>query len=312
MDIEGLLKYFETHKGCMRRSVTDMARRTHSSVEAIMEVKRILKANKFAEKFKNAKLPKILVFDIETAPMKAYVWKVWKENISIDQTISDWFVICWSAKWLYSADVLSGCLTPEEALREDDSRIVKDLWQLFDEADMVVAHNGRKFDVPKMNSRFIIHSLNPPKPYYIIDTLQVAQKQFGFASNKSDALAVYFGYDRKLDTNFTLWSKCLEGDKESLDYMLEYNKQDVVLLEEVYLRLRPWIKNHPNVGNYLNVDYNVCSACGSEDMSLMEDKYYYTSVNKYHLYRCNCCGAISRGRKRVVNTSVNTVSTMRN
>jgi hypothetical protein len=27
---------------------------------------------------------KILLLDIETAPMKAYVWKRWKENISLD------------------------------------------------------------------------------------------------------------------------------------------------------------------------------------------------------------------------------------
>ena len=310
MEIEDLLKYFQTHKGYLKRSVSQIANRTHSRISDVIEAKRILRANKHEEDFKRAKLPKILIFDIETAPMKAYVWRVWKENISIDQTISDWFVICWSAKWLYSADMMSGCVTPEEAVSEDDSRIVKDLWKLFDEADMVVAHNGRKFDVPKMNSRFLVNGLNPPKPYYIIDTLQVAQKQFGFASNKLDALAVYFGYPRKLDTDFTLWSKCLEGDKESLDYMLEYNKQDVVLLEEVYLKLRPWIKNHPNVGNYLNMETNVCSTCGSDNVSLIEDKWYYTSVNKYHLYRCNCCGAISRGRKSV-NNSVNLVSTMR-
>ena len=90
----------------------------------------------------------------------------------------------------------------------------------------------------------------------------------------------------------------MEGDKEALNYMLKYNKKDVTILEEIYLKLRPWIKNHPNMGN-LAGDKEACASCGSSNISLIKGKYYYTNVSKYPLYRCKDCGAISRGRHSI-------------
>lgn len=235
---------------------------------------------------------KILIFDIETAPMKAYIWKLWKQNTHIDAVIDDWFVICWSAKWLNSDTVLGDCLTPSEAIAQDDKRIVTSLWKLFDQADIIVAHNGNKFDVPKMNSRFVINDLPPTTPYRTVDTCLIARKQFGFSSNKLDALATYFGFNHKLDTDFSLWQGCLEGDQKSLDYMLKYNKQDVVLLEQVYLKLRPWIKGHPNLNTMSKNPNLVCSNCGDANIQFIPRKYYYTQCRKYSLYKCNNCGTI--------------------
>lgn len=243
-------------------------------------------------------IPRILIFDIETAPIKAYVWKLWKNDVYLDQIISDWFCIAWSAKWLYSKNTMGNVLTPEEIRNEDDKRIMTNLWKLINDADIVVSHNGNKFDIPRINSRFIINGLQPTKPYFSVDTCRVAKRQFGFSSNKLDALATHFNIPHKLDTDFNLWKQCLEGDEKALKYMLKYNKKDVEILEEVYLKLRPWIKNHPNMGNLGSLD-NACANCGSEDITVMPDKYYYTSVGKYPLFRCNRCKAISRGRKSV-------------
>lgn len=240
-------------------------------------------------------IPKILIFDIETSPIKAYVWNLWKTDVHLDNIINEWFCIAWSAKWLYSNKVMGEVLTPEEILKEDDSRIMKALWEIINEADIVVAHNGNKFDIPRINTRFILNGLAPTRPYFSIDTCQIAKKQFGFSSNKLDALAGYFGIEHKLHTTFDLWKKCLSGDKKALQYMLKYNKKDVVILEEVYLKLRPWIKNHPNIGN-LSEEQNACASCGSDNINVIEGKYYYTNVGKYPLYRCADCGAVSRGR----------------
>lgn len=245
------------------------------------------------------RLPKILIFDTETAPMRAYVWRRWKENISLEQTISEWFMLAWSAKWLYSGEIMGDHLTGEEAKSENDSRLVKGLWELVNEADIVVAHNGRKADVPWMNSRFIVNNFTPPSPYFLIDTLDVVKKQFGFSSNKLDALAGYFGIPHKMDTTFDLWKRCMDGDEEALQYMSDYNKKDTAILELVYLKLRPWVKAHPNVGNYIESDVPVCSACGSEALEVLPGQYYYTSVCKYELYRCKECGAVVRGRQNL-------------
>lgn len=290
MSIDQLVVYFSTNKGALKRGNKSTAKRTHSKLEDV-----ILARKMFRQRMKIETFPKILVFDIETAPMKAYVWRMWKENISIDQLLDDYFIICWSAKWLYSTEVMGNCVTPKEALNEDDARVVKSLHALFDEADIIIAHNGLQFDVPRVTTRFLCNGLTPPSPYKIVDTLKVAKKQFGFSSNKLDFLAKKFDIPCKLDTDFELWKKCLEGDKDALAYMYEYNQHDVEILEEVYIKLLPWIKNHPNIGNYTE-DF-CCSNCGSEDLILVPDKYYYTSVNKYPVYKCEHCGAYTRGRK---------------
>ena len=269
-----------------------LAKRYNASPEDVVVAKNIARVGKHT--------PKVLIFDIETAPMKAYVWNLWKTDIHLEQILNEWFCIAWSAKWLYGEDIMGEVLTSQEVLREDDSRIITSLWKLINEADIVVAHNGNKFDIPRINSRFIINGLAPTKPYFSVDTCQVAKKQFGFSSNKLDALAGYFSIPHKLDTDFSLWKRCLEGDEEALQYMLKYNKMDVAILEEVYLKLRPWIKNHPNMGN-LEGKEMACANCGSSSVEFIPDKYYYTSVGKYPLFRCKKCGAVSRGRFSIAN-----------
>lgn len=311
MNVHELQKYFDLHPSALSMGAGLIGKRTHSHPELVREAKRLYRQNIRVSNSVKIKpgFPKILIFDIETAPIKAWVWNTWKENISLDKTISDYFIICWSAKWLYSDEVFGACCSPEEILEENDSRIVKLLWKAFDDADIIIAHNGNSFDIPRMNTRFILNGLEPPTPYQTIDTLKVAKKQFGFTSNKLQALATYFGLDGKLDTDFNLWKACMNGDQQALDYMFDYNKQDVKVLEEVYLKLLPFITNHPNMGNLMN--RTVCSNCGSDELELIPDKFYYTSVGKYALYRCKDCGAITRGRTNLNKEKVALTSRLR-
>ena len=292
MKVEEIISLMRVKPYLIRMGKGKLSKRLHCSPRDIEIARRKVSQPYFVEK----KLPKILIFDVETAPMKAYVWNRWNQNISLDATISEWFMIAWSAKWLFSDETMGDVLTPFEAKNEDDSRIVQTLWQLIDRADIIVAHNGKRADVPWINTRFIVNGLNPPSPYHLIDTCEIAKKQFGFSSNKLDALAGYFGIPHKYKTDFQLWKDCLDGVQESLQYMLEYNKKDTEILEEVYLKLRPWIKNHPNCGNLISSEVPICCACGSEHLELIPDKYYYTSIGKYQLFRCTECGAITRGR----------------
>lgn len=300
MNITELTTLFTEKKYLLKMGAGSLSRRYKTSKELINQAKALTK--------KKVKLPKILILDIETAPLRAYVWSRWKQNVYLEQTISEWFMLTWSAKWLFSPDILSNRLTGEEVLNEDDKRITKNLWKLLDEADIIVAHNGDSFDIPKINSRFIINGLPPASPYLTVDTKKISAKQFGFSSNKLDALAGYFGFKVKLDTDFELWSKCMQGDEESLKYMEIYNNHDVELLEEVYLKLRPWIKSHPNVGLYMELDVPVCSNCGSTKLTPLK-KSYYTQTGKYETFRCEC-GAIGRKRTTTLDKETRKVLTI--
>ena len=246
---------------------------------------------------KDAQLPKILIFDIETAPMSAFVWKRYKENVSLEQTISESFMLCWSAKWLYEEEVFGDALTPEEAIKEDDLRIVNSLYRKICEADIIVAYNGKNFDIPYMNQRFLVWHFPPYPPIQVIDPYETAKSVFRFSSNKMDHIATELGLQNKIKTDFALWKGCMVGDQKCLDDMLTYNKQDVVVLEEIYCQMMPWIKGHPNISNYFD-DKLRCTRCASENIVKL-NKYFYTPSGKYELYRCRKCDSIFRGKRNL-------------
>jgi len=257
----------------------------------------------YLARVKSNKFPKILIFDIETSPSITYTFGRFKVNINLEQVEQDPIMLTWSAKWLYSSEIISDAITSKEVKEFDDKRIVTSLWKLLDEADIVVAHYGNGFDLPMLNSRAILNGLPPYTSLRSIDTKKVASSQFRFPSNKLDALATYFGVGNKIKTDFNLWKRCIQGELAAIKEMEIYNIQDVVMLEEIYLKLRPWIKSHPNIGLYLDSDVPLCSSCGSDKLELT-NTYYYTQTGKYPEYRCEC-GALTRGRKTVLNKDKN-------
>lgn len=240
---------------------------------------------------------KVLIIDIETAPIRAYVWGIWNQNISLNQIQSDWFCLTWAAKWLFENKVYHARLTSKEVLKQDDNRIIRGIWELINQADIVIAHNGEKFDVPKLNSRFIINGLHPPLPYQQIDTLKHIRRQFGFTSNKLDYVNKLLNLDRKTDTGgFELWERCMQGDDKALKEMESYNVNDVRILEDTYLHIRSWIKPHPNMGLFiLDESQSRCPSCGSAELKEMGKKYN-TTANAYASVRCDNCGATARKR----------------
>ena len=233
------------------------------------------------------RFPRILLFDIETSLMKVFVWGLYKQRIPHNNIIDDWYVLSWSAKWLYDDNIISDIVTPKESKKGDDKRVLKSMHTLLDKADIVIAHNGDRFDLRKLNWRFINNDMEPPTPYKSIDTLKVARREFAAPSYKLDFLTKNFDVHTKLKTDFQLWVDCMAGDKARLDEMQRYNKQDVAALEDVYLILRPYIKNHPNLGVLMD-NGDVCSTCGENDID-ETDAVYFTTASKFLVYKCNSC-----------------------
>ena len=247
------------------------------------------------------RMPKVLVLDIETKPMKGFFWKVWNTMVPSISLCEDWIILTWSAKWLHSKEVFSGKITPEEVKNEDDARILGDLWNFVDEADVIITHNGIKFDMPKLNTRFLLNGFNPPSPYQNIDTYRVAKHKFSFTYNKLDFIGKILGLGGKLENGgMKLWLEAIEGNEESLDKMELYNKRDVTLLEEVYLRLRPWIPSHPNLSLFVDSTEQMCPVCTSTHVEELPHSSFATGAGKYTVFRCQDCGSIGRIRPTIV------------
>jgi DNA polymerase III epsilon subunit-like protein len=292
--IEKIVQKMLTKRYMLDMGAGNLARRFKCSREDIYKAKEIIRGSKVEKQ-----LPKILILDIETAPLLAYIYstQVWKAVVRDEAIVSQWFILTWAAKWL-GGEMMSAKCTPEEVMEENDNRIIRELWKVLDEADIVIAHNGDRFDIPNINTRFLINGLGPTSHYRQIDTLQVARKQFGFTHNTLDSLAKQFGIDGKIHTGFELWKQCLRGNVEALADMEVYNCHDVEILEEVYLKLRPWIKNHPNLALYNDNMELQCPNCGSTNVE-PNGHFFYTHTGKYPTHRCKDCGHVPRERKSV-------------
>lgn len=239
---------------------------------------------------------KILLFDIETSPLISYTWGIWDQNVI--EVKEEWYILCFAYKWLGEKETHIISLPDFKEYKKskkNDKALVAKLWELFDQAEVIIAHNGDSFDIKKANARFISHNMEPPKPYRTIDTLKLARRYFKFDSNKLDALGQYLKLGRKLPhTGKHLWFGCMEGDKDSWELMKQYNIQDVVLLEKVYLKLRGWSTTGVNVNLILGT-LDHCPRCGSDHVRKSGLQYSATTVRQS--YRCMNCGARPSGER---------------
>ena len=237
---------------------------------------------------------KVLLFDLENTPLISYTWGVWEQDVI--EVKEEWYLLCFAYKWLGEDKVHVIALPDFRGYQKDkknDFKLVEKLHELFNEASVIIAHNGDKFDIKKANVRFIFHGLEPPHAYKTIDTLKLARKHFHFDSNKLDYLGQYLKVGRKLPhTGKHLWLGCMEGDPKSWDLMKRYNKQDILLLEKVYLKLRGWGKGQPYM-NLILGQIHACPQCGSEH--LHKHGLEYDGLTIYQRYRCLNCGANPRG-----------------
>lgn len=250
--------------------------------------------------FPEIKAPKILIFDLENSYVEAAVWGINKQYINKTQILKDWFLLSYSAQWLYSEDVISSSLTSKEALAKDDKRLCSEMWDLVNEANFCITYNGNYHDIPKLNTRFLLNDFKPPAPYKSIDVYQTVARVFAFTNNSMDYVNQLLNSERKIETDFQLWKDCVAGDPEALHTMEVYNRQDVVCLHETYLKVRPWIRNHPNIGLWHDSLDTRCGFCGGTDLTYISN-LYPTPTGLYKSFRCDHCGGVGRTSENTLN-----------
>lgn len=230
------------------------------------------------------------MLDIETSPNVAHIWGLYKQNISTNQILASGYVMCYSAKWLGDDRIYFDSIH-----QSGNKKMLTGVHALMDEADAIIHYNGTKFDIPTLNKEFLLAKLPPPSPVKQIDLLKTARQQFRFPSNKLDYIAQALGVGAKTHhKGHELWIGCMNGSEEDWKIMEEYNKNDVIILEGVYNRLKPWIKTHANHGLYNNSNL-VCPNCGGNHYQ--KRGFAYTHAGKYQRFHCQGCDNWFRSKK---------------
>lgn len=242
---------------------------------------------------------KIGLIDIETAPIEGYAWGLFDQNIGLNQIKREWTILSFCFKPLGAPDkdvVYKD--NSRQADPRDDILLLQGLWKIIDEYDFLIAQNGKRFDLRKIKARLIMENFPVPSPVKVIDTMLMARQVAAFTSNKlewlADKLSTVPKSKHKEFPGFELWAECLKGNPKAWRAMRSYNIPDVLSMEQVYLRLRPWVEGHPNVAVYNDSTELSCNRCGSTDMQ--RRGFAYTQVGQYQRFQCGGCGGWSKSR----------------
>lgn len=239
--------------------------------------------------------PKILFIDIETSPIIAQVWGLFDQNIGLNQIQEDWRILSWAAKWSDSNAVLYDDCQGEKS----DERLIRGMHKLLLEADIIIGQNSDRFDIKKLNARFVKHDLGPVKPTRTYDTLKLAKKYFAFTSNKLEYMSheLNIKYKKLKHREFVgheLWSQCLKGNKAAWQCMEKYNKYDVLATEEVFWRLQPYAYEI-NVDSFHEVNTCICGGTQFQKRGTITSK-----VAVRQRYQCKSCGKWSSTRENLL------------
>ena len=236
--------------------------------------------------------PRILIYDIETAPILAHVWKLWDNNVGLNQIDSDWYIMSVAAKWLGEDEVFYWD-QQDVVPMEDDTYLLSKLWSLLNEADIVIGQNVKRFDTKKVNARFVLNGFPKPSTYRQIDTMIIAKDQFGFTSNKLEYMTDKLCPEHKKSKHkefpgHELWAECLKGNPRAWAEMKSYNIDDIHGTEALYNVLSSWDSKLPNFDVYVD---------DVLDMSeWVEDGYVHSNLAKYKRYRNINTGQQRRSR----------------
>lgn len=228
---------------------------------------------------------KILVLDIETAPIKAYVWKLWDQNVGLNQIIDNGGIICVGAKWLGSRETFLF-----SDWEHGHKGMLQGVYDMMEEADAVLTYNGDRFDLPKLRGEFLVAGFTSLPPATSID-LYKAVRKLGLISGKLAFVGPLLGMGSKISTGgFELWAQVNDGNATAQKKMAKYCIQDVKLLEKVYDRIKGYITTHPFLG-----DRGTCGACDGK--TLHKRGHRRTKAFKIERLQCTTCGSWQDGKR---------------
>lgn len=234
--------------------------------------------------------PRVIFWDIEVGAMIVRTFDLKTDYISPSNIEKDWYVICASyceldSNRTFTISVLDDPKRFKKNPR-DDYYVIKKLRDVLASADILIAQNGDKYDLAKINAKIITYGLPPLPPIKTIDTLKEMRRIGKFSSYSMNYIAKLFGIEQKIPTGDALWRACELGDVKAIKKMILYNRHDVnPMLKQVYLHLKPYMKNEPT-SHFVRKPQ--CPKCGMNSLVIDGHKTKVNGQKTIH-YRCKSC-----------------------
>lgn len=245
--------------------------------------------------------PAILFYDIETSPLKAYVWGLGKQVVRHNQLDVDWSrhgIICITYCWNDGKPAQCIDWGYEE---QDTGKVVKEFDKIIKQADWVIGKNSDKFDSRMINAARMFAGLPgmPEWMRYRDDLEKQMRKYFRLPSQSLDYISGQLGLGGKIKMEFQDWidicEKTANGEK-ALAKMIKYGKKDVVDTRTLWNKLSEHFEPRFNAATYYH-ECLACKHCGSTELTPnTREKHQGKTI--YREYRCKDCGRYA-GRSRV-------------
>lgn len=178
----------------------------------------------------------------------------------------------------------------------DDRGLVERFAHIYEHSDYTVGHYSSRFDLPMIKTKLLKYKLPPLSPKPHIDTWRIAKRELRLHSNRLQVLQEYLGVEHaKTPINFDDWLHAALGNKRALKRVVEHCKFDVLVLEEVFCRLRPLALEEPVRHLFLaDESPDSCVSCGSQH--LQSRGVHVAKTRQYQRYQCQSCGKWQRSK----------------
>lgn len=217
--------------------------------------------------------PRILIWDIESTGLNATFGTI----------------LCIGWKWYGKPKVYVPSIVDEaNGNLLDDKGLVKQFIEAFEDCDYHVTWYGDRYDFPMICTKAIKHGLPPIRPKPSLDLWKAVRYRFKAHSNRLNVWEQLLDVENaKTPITFDAWLKAAHGDKRALAEVKHHCKKDVLVLEEVFEKLRPWLDNEPSRGLFTG-DHQGCPTCGSHHIT--KQGFKVARTRKYQQLKCQDCG----------------------
>ena len=234
--------------------------------------------------------PRILIYDIETSRMLAKTWWTGKQYVGSNQVVREPKIITIAWKWFGTDEVKYVSWDKNH----DDKELLKKFLHEYNRADLVIGQNNDKFDNRWINARALKHRLDVNMLVRSLDLMKQAKKHFRLPGYSMKFMTEFMGVETKMEhEGIKMWDMIEDGTKEEqaeyMQKMIDYNVQDIVATEQMYLMFRKYIGTVTHLGMFSGGDKSDCPSCASDDVE--HRRVTYTAAGTLqHIMRCKDCG----------------------
>lgn len=240
------------------------------------------------------KKPKILFFDLESAPLKAWVWQTGKQYINHKQLVKEhnrYGIICITYCWNDDKPAKVIDWGYEE---QDTTKVVREFDKIIRQADFVIGKNSDKFDVKMINAARMLGNLPgfPEWSKYTDDLEKQMRRHFRMPSQSLDYISAQLGLGGKISMCMQDWIDIVEksnNGQKALAKMIRYGKKDVIDTRKLWFKLSEHFDSKWNQAKFQD-SVLACKHmdCGSE--KLKKNGTRVLGKVKYQLFSCTDCG----------------------